>query len=202
MTVLLAIGAIPSDGSNPYIIMGADTRRIGANLELEKVAVENNFQKVHKIHDKLVGISGQFETDFLSNFLNFIEDNDYPINDLTEHCYSYIEQYITGSPVANLKIAVFIGSIVDTIPTLGMIDVKKESIENAIYQIQPVTDKVIYGSNFPTQDKDIMDEFANKLSEGLDFKSVRISVNECLKKAATRRPDVCNRNMTLKILGN
>lgn len=202
MTVLLAIGVIPMDDTNPFLIMGSDTKKVTATSEMTVLNTENKFEKVHEINDKLIGVSGAFDDKFLDDLLIFIKNNDLSVKYLTEECFLYVKNHIVNSPHKGLKVAVFIGAVVNEIPCLGFIDVKKDNLESANYKYESVVDCVLYSSNFGDQDRDVMDEFSLMLSESLDFKSVRKSVTNCLKKAASRRTDFCNKDIRIKVLGN
>lgn len=197
MTVLMAVGVVPKNGSNPYVIMGADSKRIVLDLATGVQTVNNDYQKVFKIKNRLFGISGRFQNELLSSLLNKFEDESISIGEMNIQLFEICKKYIRELEYRESEISIFIASIENHSPIIGNIYVGKENIDQAFHNIQSITEGFTGISTFETQ-VDLIQSFRFKTESQDEFEVVRKDLTNCLKLAAKRKPETCNQRIQIK----
>src|SRR5690625_3523605 len=105
MTVLLTVAVRPKDGLKPYLLMGSDSLQIkghsifsddGEVMDVEVVSRDENYQKIFKVNDKLIGITGRYNEELTSLLVTYLKDNDTQIKELTQLALNYVREYITN----------------------------------------------------------------------------------------------------------
>lgn len=201
MTVLMAVGVVPKNGSNPYVIMGADSKRIVLDLATGVQTVNNDYQKVFKIKNRLFGISGRFQDELLSSLLNKFEDESISIREMNVLLFETCEKNIRESKYDESKLTIFIASIEDGFPVIGYILMEKENIDRAFQATKAITEGVVDAISFSSEN-DLIQSFRFKMESQDEFEVVRKNLTNCLKLAAKRKPETCNQRIQIKSTDN
>lgn len=201
MTVLMGVGVVPKNGSNPYVIMGADSKRIVLDLATGVQTVNNDYQKVFKIKNRLFGISGRFQDELLSSLLNKFEDESISIREMNVLLFETCEKNIRESKYDESKLTIFIASIEDGFPVIGYILMEKENIDRAFQATKAITEGVVDAISFSSEN-DLIQSFRFKMESQDEFEVVRKNLTNCLKLAAKRKPETCNQRIQIKSTDN
>ncbi|NCT38607.1 hypothetical protein GTW56_21755 [Bacillus sp. EB93] len=201
MTVLIAIAANPNDVNQvPYILMGSESLEINVDSDLTEISRNENADKIFKINDKLVSISGRLDPGFRSNFLEFLNENDGELSELHKLAFQYVYNHMENVEINDeAKCAIFIGCCNNSAPELADIRVKRSDLSNTVCEYHALEDGQIIanmaGSISVPEDDDLSDAFMRRVTEGCTSASlscVRRAAEEYLKSAASRYPATCN----------
>ncbi|MBT2701590.1 hypothetical protein J7E79_30545 [Bacillus sp. ISL-40] len=201
MTVLIAIAARPNTGEVPFILMGSDSLEINLDKNLTEIGRNEDAEKIYKINDKLVSVSGRLDPGFISSFLQFLDENDCELSKLYKLAYQYVYEHIVNVEIhADAKCAIYIGCCNNSTPELVDIRIKKNDLSNTVctYEVAETNGQFIAkmaGSITVPNDDDLFDAFKSRVEERcqtLSLICVRRAAEEYLKKAAARYPDTCN----------
>lgn len=209
MTVLIAIAAKPNNVDQvPYILMGSDSLEIILERDLSEIGRNEDADKIFKINDKLVSISGRLDPIFRSSFLEFLNENDCELNQLYKLAYQYVYDHIENVELnENAKCAIYMGCCNNSTPELVEIIIDKSDLTNATctYEIAEYDQFIVKmtGSISVPKDDDLSDTFMSRVNKGCPTASlscVRKAAAEYLKSAAARYPETCNQNIKFKRL--
>lgn len=209
MTVLIAIAANPNDVNQvPYILMGSDSLEINVDRDLRETGRNENADKIYKVNDKLVSISGRLDPGFRSDFLEFLNENDCELSEMYKLAYRYIYEHIKNVEVNETsKCAIFIGCCANSTPELVDIRIKKKDLSNTVCEYHTLEEGQIIanmaGSIKVPEDDDLSDVFMRRVTEGCisaSLSCVRIAAKEYLMSAASRYPATCNQNIKFERL--
>lgn len=201
MTVLITIAAKPNDVNQvPYILMGSDSLEINVESDLTEISRNENADKIYKVNDKLVSISGRMDPSFRSNFIDFLNEKDCELSELHKLAFQYVYDHMENVEINDeAKYAIFIGCCNNSAPELADIRVKKNDLSNTVCEYLLLeNDQIIAnfaGSISVPEDDDLSDTFMRRATEGCTSASlscVRKAAEEYLKSAASRYPDTCN----------
>ncbi|PFO03751.1 hypothetical protein COJ85_14005 [Bacillus sp. AFS076308] len=139
MTVLIGVAVKPRNGDKPYLIMGSDSKRVKYNM-LENgtstiIGVEEDYEKIFPVNNKLIAMTGMFPDDLTLKFLDFIKENDTQIEELTKIGFEFIKKRIIDSGFQVARCTVIIGSCENSEPKIGYIEVDNQDIDNAFSQV-------------------------------------------------------------------
>lgn len=199
MTVLMVAGVVPTNGSKPYVIMGSDTKKVNIDLSKDELTHVDDFnEKIHEVNGKLIGISGAFPSLFISELLTYINENDVNLEIMTRICGEFVKSYIFNSPYPETRMAIYLAGLEAGLPSIGMISGDKNSLE-VLHGFEQVTEGNLTSVTFNSQ-KDIVDDFRNRIAQDQELDRVHEYATTCLREAAARRPDICNQNVDIRFL--
>jgi len=216
MTVLLTVAVRPKDGLKPYLLMGSDSLQIkghsifsddGEVMDVEVVSRDENYQKIFKVNDKLIGITGRYNEELTSLLVTYLKDNDTQIKELTQLALNYVREYITNDDsIEYQRVTVTMGSCENSRPRISYIEVDTRDLPETIIDVCEVGKigsfvPVFAGNRKNT--KDLQEAFNGRvLNDGINFNItvVRRAAKEYLEKAAARYPETCNQNIVFERL--
>lgn len=214
MTVLFAIAARPLDNLKPYFLMGTDSLRIdgrpifsedGRMVDFQIISKDEDSQKIFKVRDKLVGMTGRFNIDITDGLIRYLNEKDRDNEELSRLALSYIEEVIENDQTGleYQRCTVTIGSCKDSIPTVSYLEYdtresKKSLIETI--EVKPGSFYPIFAGN-KLKSSDLIEKTLKRISNSnLNLVVVKRATMDYLKEAATRYPDTCNQNIKIEVL--
>ncbi|GAB6553203.1 hypothetical protein ACQVSN_07030 [Bacillus mobilis] len=208
MTVLIAIAANPNTDQVPYILMGSDSLEINLDKDLTLMSRNEDANKIYKIKDKSVSISGRFDPSFRNSFLEFLQEKDCELSKLHKLAYQYVYEHMVNVEInPDAKCAIYIGCCNNSVPELVEIRIKKSDLSSTVctYEVAEKNQFIvkIAGSIRVPNDDDLSDQFMSRVAERcptLSLTCVRRAAEEYLKKAAARYPETCNQNIKFERL--
>lgn len=214
MTVLLAIAVKPF-GDRPYFLMGSDSLRLikqpiysddneFLGYEEDCIRIENS-QKIFRINDKLVGMTGRFNFHFTEVFLNKLQEQDCEIEQLAYIAANIIKEHLTADEeiLHNQRITVTMGSCNKGNPKIAYIEAETDHLPKVIVDVAdaPLQNAVHRISGNTKNTKDLEVEFINQISKtNLRISTVRKYATKYLKMAAERNSETCNQNIVFERL--
>jgi len=209
MTVLIAIAARPNNVDQvPYILMGSDSLEINLERDLTEIGRNEDADKIFKVNDKLVSISGRFDPSFRGSFLEFLNEKDCELARLHKLAYQFVYDHMENVEINDdAKCAIYIGCCTKSTPELVDIRINKNDLSNAVcaYEVAGNEQFIVKmaGSIGVPKDDDLSDTFMSRVTKGCPTASlscVRKAAEEYLKNAAARYPETCNQNIKFKRL--
>jgi hypothetical protein len=210
MTAVLAFCVIPGVGLEPYIIMGADSLSVGLNSVEDTRTRNEGVEKIFKINDKLISISGKLGNSFIPDLLSLISESELNFDELTTECFDYAKKYISDCDANDARCGICIGNCLDSNPTIVFIEVKKQSIEESKFEIHkprnfniPNFSGTFMGSfTFPADD-DLIEEFKQRIRSNcpnINVTCFKSAAKDLLQKMAIRYPETCNEDINFMMM--
>lgn len=206
MTAIIAIAVNPAEQEKPYFLIASDSKRVlkqeDENGTLQTVQIDEDFNKIHVIKNRVLGIAGKIEDHFIEELITTLRDSDLNFEEFSKLAYDVVDDYIKSrSPFEFARCNIVIGENDNYKPKICQFLIIKHS-DSSILNLEtvekgnalPVTLGNVEGMD------DLFNNFRKRTMNAINFNSfvVKRAAKEYIIGVADRVPESCNKNIVFK----
>ncbi|MBY0011508.1 hypothetical protein [Paenibacillus typhae] len=210
MSVIVAVVAKPNDGLRPYVLMGSDSLHIGKIISedgrsLVEYSRDEDFKKVHRVNNKLIGMAGHFDSSITHSFLDYVERNDEEILVLSQKLLIFLEEAFIKKPIEiKQRCTVLVASCDHGDPIVTKLVVDEADMSSANVEVIRLEAHGFYPAFIGASGlEDLELKFVKRTLDSnanYNILAMKKAVNAYLLEAAARRSDICNQNIKIEKL--
>lgn len=207
MTVIIAIAVRPKEKELPYFLMASDSKRILMQEDeqgvLHTVKVEEDFKKIHMVGNRVLGIAGKIEEEFIVELIATLAETNIDFEAFARRAFELTKNHILNkSQFEFARCNVVIGENRNYQPKLAQFLIIKNDKNESTFNIAspeignaiPVRIGNVQGTD------DLFERFCVRARNAVNLNSyvVKKAAKEYIEEVAERVPEFCNKNVVFK----
>jgi len=212
MTMIIGVAVKPKGGRRPFFLMGSDSKRVDLMdiVDGEYVLeVDEDFDKIYKIGEKLLGMAGAFPPEIFEVFPDFLNENICNMENTCEIAFNFVKDYLLQAEIPDginyLRLRAIIGSMEKGYPQIATLTFDTRDISQSGYILKSQENYgfivEFIGNTRKTEDLQIKFKHDNQTkNKNLSMLEVEKYAREYLTESVKRYPDKCNQKIVFKKL--